>query len=204
MLTDALLALADSPWVFALVFAVCVIDGFFPPIPSEPVVIVLAALALPDRGFAVVPLLAVAAGGAITGDNIAYTLGSRFGTGWLRLQRRPKVVVVLARARAELATRGALLLLTARYIPVGRTAVNITAGATGFPRRRFFLLSFAGGVSWALYSVFVGSAVAHLLGGHPLLSVAVAICVAALFGVALDALARRRAASRLTAKSPGQ
>jgi hypothetical protein len=46
--------------------------------------------------------------------------------------------------------------------------------------------------------------VAHLLGGHPLLSVAVAICVAALFGVALDALARRRAASRLTAKSPGQ
>jgi membrane-associated protein len=195
-LSDALLAMADSPWVFALVCAVCVIDGFFPPIPSEPVVIALAAVALPHGGVGVLPLLAAAAAGAIVGDNIAYALGSRFGTERFAILRRPRIAAVFRRARSELATRGAFLLLTARYVPVGRTAVNMTAGATGYPRLRFLGLSALGGITWAAYSVFVGSAVAHLLGGQPLLSVVVAVSLAATLGILIDLVIRRVARQR--------
>jgi membrane-associated protein len=195
-LSDALLAMAGSPWVFALVFAVCVIDGFFPPIPSEPVVIALAAVALPLGGASILPLLAAAAAGAIAGDNLAYALGSHFGTERFAILRRPRIASVFRWARSELATRGAFLLLTARYVPVGRTAVNITAGATRFPRLRFVALSTLGGITWATYSVFVGSAVAHLLGGRPLLSVVVAVCLAATLGILIDLALRRLARTR--------
>jgi hypothetical protein len=37
-------ALAESPWVLAVLYAVTTIDGFFPPVPSESAVIGLAAL----------------------------------------------------------------------------------------------------------------------------------------------------------------
>jgi hypothetical protein len=33
LLTDFLLAAVNSPWVYLVVFAVVVIDGFFPPVP---------------------------------------------------------------------------------------------------------------------------------------------------------------------------
>ena len=44
-INDFILAAAGQPWVLVLVFACCVIDGFFPPIPSESVVVGLAAVA---------------------------------------------------------------------------------------------------------------------------------------------------------------
>ena len=44
-INDFILAAAGQPWVLLLVFACCVIDGFFPPIPSESVVVGLAAVA---------------------------------------------------------------------------------------------------------------------------------------------------------------
>lgn len=203
---NTLLAFADSPWVFALVFAVCLLDGFFPPIPSEPVVIALAALALPGGELGLLPLLGAASAGAVVGDNTAYWIGTRARRGRLRLgrspagrlrrwrdalARRPRVVAAFQRARSGLANRGASLILTARYIPVGRTAVNITAGAMGYPWRRFLGLSVLGGVGWALYSVFIGSAVARVLGGQPILAVGVAIVIAIVLGAAIDWVLRR-------------
>ena len=44
-INDFILAAAGQPWVLLLVLACCVIDGFFPPIPSESVVVGLAAVA---------------------------------------------------------------------------------------------------------------------------------------------------------------
>lgn len=47
--------------------------------------------------------------------------------------RKQKTAAAFAWARRELDQRAAAIILTARYIPVGRIAVNMTAGATGFP-----------------------------------------------------------------------
>src|SRR5918993_52360 len=41
-INDFILAAAGQPWVLFIVLACCFIDGFFPPIPSESVVVGLA------------------------------------------------------------------------------------------------------------------------------------------------------------------
>ena len=85
----------------------------------------------------------------------------------------------------------ALLIFTARYIPVGRIAVNMTAGATRYPFRRFLPLSIAAGVTWAAYSALFGILAGQWLHHQPLLAIVLAIAVAALAGVVVDAVIRR-------------
>ncbi|TFC01687.1 DedA family protein [Cryobacterium adonitolivorans] len=199
-LNDLVLALAGSAWVYPVVFAFVVIDGFFPPLPSETVVVALGALAVsagtPNLGW----LVAVVAMGAVLGDSIAYLIGRRIGLTRFRWQRRPGAVRIADKARAALLSRPASLLLTARYIPVGRVAVNMTAGATGFPLRRFAPLAALGGLGWAGYSVLVGMLAGAWLRNNPLLGALLAVAAALLLGVFIDAIVlravRRRADRR--------
>ncbi|PJJ63613.1 DedA family protein [Compostimonas suwonensis] len=195
-INDLLMGLAGSPWVYLAVLLVCIVDGFFPPIPSESVVVGLAALALSAGQPNIVLVIALAAAGAAIGDNIAYAIGRGIGTTRFAWMRRPRVASTFAWARAGLDQRGALLIVTARYIPVGRIAVNMTAGATRYPRRRFVSLSIVAGISWALYSAFIGVAVGHLLGDQPLLAIVVSIVLAAAIGYAVDAVSRAVSARR--------
>ncbi len=71
MLEEWFLALAASPLVFVAMYLCATIDGFFPPIPSESVVVGLSAVS----ATADVPnpwlLMLVAALGAFLGENIA-------------------------------------------------------------------------------------------------------------------------------------
>src|SRR5690606_36471217 len=119
--------------------------------PSETVLVAAAAAAASTGGTNIVLLAAVAATGAMIGDNIAYAIGRGLGTrrfGWMR---RPRVAAAFDRAERTLARNGAGLILGARYIPVGRVAVNMTAGALRYPWRRFLPLSALAGLSWAVY-----------------------------------------------------
>lgn len=191
LLTDLVTDLAASPWVYAVVFAVCLIDGFFPPVPSETVVVGAATIAS-ATGEPLLPLLiGTAALGAIAGDNIAYQLARTIGTTRFRWMRSRRVSSALDWARRGLEHRGALLIFTARYIPVGRIAVNMTAGATGYPPRRFVPLSIAAGFAWAAYSALFGIVAGHWLHEQPLLAIALAIVVAAGVGWVVDAVLRR-------------
>jgi hypothetical protein len=136
--------------------------------------------------------------GAIAGDNIAYLIGRSIGADRFRWMQRPRVAAAFAWARRELDRRGALLILGARYIPVGRVAVNMTAGATGYNHRKFVLFSVVAGFSWALYSVGIGALAGRWFHDHTLLAAGLAIVLALLLGLAMDhgmkLLSRRRAA----------
>ena len=141
-----------SPWVYAALFAVAVLDGFFPVVPAETMVItagVFAAGGSPDLAAVVV----VAALGAFAGDHVSYAIGRRAGAGLRRGRRRR---AAFGRAERALAVRGGLLLVVARYIPGGRTATTMTCGAVGYPRSRFALFDALAAGSWALYSALVG------------------------------------------------
>jgi len=190
-LNALVLALAGSVWVYPVVFICVVIDGFFPPLPSETVVVALGALAIsagtPNLGW----LIGVVAVGAVLGDSIAYLIGRRIGLTRFGWQRRPGAVRIAGRARAALLSRPASLLLTARYIPVGRVAVNMTAGATGFPVRRFVSFAALGGLGWASYSVLIGVLAGAWLRHNPLLGAVLAVAVALLLGVLIDAVVLR-------------
>ncbi|WP_344294709.1 DedA family protein [Agromyces neolithicus] len=195
-LTDIILSLVQSPWVYVAVFAVCVIDGFFPPVPSETIVIAAAAAgaATAEWGMLVGAVVAAAAG-AIVGDNIAFAIGRRVGLDRWRWMRRESAQRTIRWAREGLRRRATVLILTGRYIPIGRVAINVTAGATGLAPRRFFGLSALAGLSWAVYSVGIGLFAGRWLSGNPLLAALLGIAIAATVGVVID-----RATSSLAAR----
>ena len=104
-INDFILAAAGQPWVLVLVFACCVIDGFFPPIPSESVVVGLAAVAATAGVPNPVLLIATAAAGAFLGDNIAYLIGRRTGTRRWAWMRGPRMQAAFRWAGRELRKR---------------------------------------------------------------------------------------------------
>ncbi|MFJ6003308.1 DedA family protein [Arthrobacter sp. NPDC092385] len=180
------LAAAEQPWVYLLVLVCCVVDGFFPPFPSESVVVGLASLVITQG----VPnpwlLILVAALGAFLGDNVAYGIGRGIGTTRFRWMRRPRVQRSFSWAGTELSKRAASLILVARFIPIGRVAVNLTAGATGYSRRRFVALTALSGTVWAGYSVGIGAVAGTWFEHNHLLGVAVAVGIAVGIGFVVD------------------
>lgn len=209
MVTDLLDAIntvvidaAGQPWVLAVLFACCVIDGFFPPVPSESIVVGLAAVAVSTGVPNLWLVVAITAAGAVVGDNIAFLIGRSVGTERFRWMRRPRVQAAFERAGQELARRSASYLITARYIPVGRVAVNMTAGATGMRHPRFFVLSILAGLSWAAYSVSFGVLAGRWVEDNPALAMVVAIALALAVGVLVDHVVQRWNRARAARRAP--
>lgn len=177
---------ADNPFVYLLVFLCCAIDGFFPPIPSESVVVSLASLIM-TQGVPNPWLLGgVAALGAFVGDNVAYVIGRSIGTDRFAWMRRPRLRRGFEWAGIELRKRPVSLILVARFVPIGRVAVNLVAGATKYPHRRFTLLTACSALAWAAYSVLVGIVAGSWFKEHHLLGMVVAIAVAMVLGLGID------------------
>ena len=119
---------------------------------------------------------------------MAYLLGRHVGVERFRWMRKPKVQRALTWARYELDKRGAMLIFTARYIPVGRVAVNWIAGTTAYPRRRFVILDIFASITWVAYSAGVGIIAGNWVHEHPLLGVGIAIAFAIVLGIVIDHL----------------
>lgn len=185
-INDFILAAAGQPWVLFLVLACCLIDGFFPPIPSESVVVGLAAVAatagVPNAWL----LVLVAALGAFSGDNIAYLLGRKIGTRRWRWMRTQRMQGAFRWAGRELRRRAASLIMVARFIPVGRVAVNLTAGATHFRHGGFIALTAMSAVLWAGYSVAIGIFFGQWFEHNRLLGAVIAIVAAVILGIIVD------------------
>jgi membrane protein DedA with SNARE-associated domain len=203
LINALILQAVDSPWVLAVMFAAAVIDGFFPPVPSETVLVAAAAVAASTGAYpAVLLLTAVAAAGAWLGDNIAFAIGRGVGTARFRWMRRPRVAAGFTRAQRALEQRGTPLILGARYIPVGRVAVNMSAGAVGYPWRRFLSVSGIGAVSWAALSAGLGWVAGQWVKDQPVLGAAIGIGGALAIGLIVDRVAAaRRARSGLVPHS---
>ena len=113
-----------------------------------------------------------------------------------RWQRGPRIASALARVRHTVLVRPAVLIFTARYIPFARIAVNLSAGASGLPYRRFLPLSAAAGTAWAVYNTAVGLAFGAILRDQPVLAVVISVVVAIGLGIIVDGIAQRIAARR--------
>lgn len=177
---------ADASWIYPALFAFCLIDGFFPPVPSESLVVGLAALVATGAGPNPWLVMASAAAGAFLGDNLSYLIGRSIGTERYRWMRGPRMTRGFVWARRELDKRSVSLILIARFIPIGRVVVNLTAGATGFPRRFFVGLTAMSAVVWASYSVAIGALAGSWFQENHLLGVVVAIAVAMALGLVID------------------
>jgi membrane protein DedA with SNARE-associated domain len=190
---------AASPWGLALVALALVIDGFFPFVPGETLVVATSAAAAAAGGSPWL-VLAVAIPAALAGDLIAYHLGRRLGIERWATARHPRLARAFGYARRRLDENPGSILLTAKFIPFVRVAVSMTAGAGRMPFRRYLPLALA---SVALYTGFhvalgalVGSAAFALLG-NPLIALLVSIAVGLGTGVLID-----RLGSALRARRP--
>lgn len=197
---------SGSSWSYFVIFAVAVIDGFFPLVPSETVAVAGGVLA--GTGDLSLPFVILAASaGAIVGDNISYGLGKWLGEHTVkRLFRSEKAKRGFLWAEHQLEERGTYLIVVARFIPGGRTATTFAAGYThAFTWRRFIVADVIAGVIWGTYCGLIG-----YLGGSSFkeepwkgLLIAFAIAIAITFTIEGTRWIRhRRAAQRLPAPEP--
>jgi membrane protein DedA with SNARE-associated domain len=89
-------------------------------------------------------------------------------------------------AGRELRRRPASLILVARFVPIGRVAVNLTAGVTHYPHLRFVGLTILSATLWAGYSVAIGLFFGQWFEDNHLLGAAIAIVCAVVLGIVVD------------------
>lgn len=188
---EPILEMASSPWSLVALLLFCVIDGFFPPIPSESLVIAMASLAANGQGHSLWWLIPVTAAGAYGGDLIAYLIGTRIAVHKMRIFRGPRGRRTLAWAERAITERGGTFILAARYIPIGRVAVNMSAGALGFGFRRFAGFAAIASVMWSVYSVLLGVGAGAVLFGRPLLGALFGVVIGTILGLLIDLVMRQ-------------
>ncbi|WP_152201103.1 DedA family protein [Georgenia thermotolerans] len=188
VIQEAVLGLAGSPWILLAVVILATIDGFFPPVPSESVIIAVAVLTVAGDGPSLWLLILAGAVGAFCGDVIAYTIGTKLPIERFRLFSSRRGQATLRWAKHALARRGTVFILSARFVPIGRVAVNMTAGAVGYPRRRFVVIVAIAAVMWGSYSTLLGMSAGVFLHDHPLVGVAVGVVGGVFVGLGVDKL----------------
>lgn len=191
-MTDAWLqALAHSPWALPAMAALVVGDALLVVIPGEVAVTTLGALAVAEGAPPLGAVMVVAALAALTGDLGCYLIGRTVGLERWRWMRTPRVATAFGWARTALHRRGATMLFTARFIPFARLAVNLAAGASRMPLRRYLLLAAPAASAWALYQALLGAAVAAVIPGGTVAAVIASIVLAIALGAAADAIVAR-------------
>lgn len=185
------LATVESPWVLLVVLALCIIDAIFPPVPSESVIIAVATVVVADHSQTLWLLGVIAAVGAFTGDQMVYWIGRKLGARnpkWLNGKRAQRT---LAWARRAIRRSGPILIMTGRFIPVGRTAVNLAAGTTRYPAWKFSIAAAFAAVFWATYSIAIGAIFGNIFGSHPLLALLLGLVTAFVIGLLVEFISTR-------------
>jgi membrane-associated protein len=201
-MSDAILhfteELMQSWWIYLALWGFAALDGFLPAIPSETLVVtagVFAATGEPNLYGVVV----AAAVGAFVGDHVSYALGRGAGGRLLdRLKPGTKRHAMSLWAQKALTERGGLVLVVARYIPGGRTAVTLTMGSVRYPPRKFSFFAALAAVSWGLYCALVGYIGGKAFEDNPLkgviLGIGLALAVTLIVEVVRHRLRKRREA----------
>jgi membrane protein DedA with SNARE-associated domain len=119
-------------------------------VPGETSLILAGVLAAEGR-LSLPVVIAVAAAGAIVGDNIGYLLGRR---GLRRLLDRPGRFSagrarLIASGEKFFVRYGAAAVFFGRWLPALRVAASWLAGESRMPWPRFLLWNALGGIAWA-------------------------------------------------------
>lgn len=155
-LTDKLDEISSYWWFVFVIFGIALLDSVIPVVPSETTVIIGGVAA--GQGNQNIALVILAgATGAFCGDNIAYWIGDRFKgrvNAWAdkKAGRRAR----LDGAGHQIKKRGGMLLITARFIPGGRTILTVSSGVTEQPRRWFMFWIAIATTIWASYAGLLG------------------------------------------------
>ena len=163
-LEELITELSQNPWFFAILFVVALLDSVVPIVPSEFSVIAGGVAAgagtlIDDRPVLSIVLVILAGStGAYVGDSLAYWIGNRSDKLLKRwFFRGEKGEQRLLATGDQIRKRGGLLLITARFIPGGRTAMTFSCGLTGQPFLKWF-------TRWDILATSLWASYAGLLG----------------------------------------
>lgn len=154
---------ASSPWFYLVIFIIAMLDSVIPVVPSETMVIIGGVAAgsggLDGDGHALFLPLVIVSGalGAFIGDHLSYFIGnSAADKVTARYGHSDKGRKRLEWATRHIRDRGGLLLVTARFVPGGRTLVTLTCGITNQHRSWFMKWVVVAASIWATYAALLG------------------------------------------------
>src|SRR5947199_3617299 len=185
-----------------ILFAVVLIESFGIPLPGETALIAFGVLAA-EGHYSIASVIAIAAAGAIVGDNLGYWLIGRLGGRalfgrWRWLNQYSDRV--LPRAESLMARHGGKTVFLGRFVSILRYTVAWIAGLSQMSWWRFLFWNAAGGIAWAtavgLIAYYSGKAAADAIQRYGLYAAA-AVALAIALGWVTIRRARRRAEERL-------
>lgn len=166
-------SLMASPLLYPLLAGLCSLDGVVPMIPSEAAILAAGVFAHAGTPSLLLVIVATALG-VFTGDHLAYGL-SRSIFGSRLISRSGKVSRAVAAAGRQLDRRPALLIVTSRFLPGGRVAMNLACGSVRLPLSRFSPASAIAALAWSAYTAGLGFLGGAAFTENPLLGLAIGL-----------------------------
>ncbi len=157
------------------------------PLPGETALVAGAIAAGRAHDGPIGEIIALAAAGAICGDNIGFWIGREFG---LKLLLRHGARLGLDEGKLKLGQYlflrfGGAIVFFGRFVAVLRAFAAVLAGANNFSPGRFFLFNAAGAIVWAsaygLGGYWLGADFEKLVGPIGAAGIAVALGLILLF-----------------------
>ena len=170
-----------------LLFVVVMIESFGVPLPGETALIAFAVLASQGH-YSIVVVIAVAAAGAIVGDNLGYLIIGRWGgrnllERWGPLRRFSQRYLPPTERLME--KHGDKVVFFGRFVTVLRYTAAWVAGIAGMPWRKFLFWNAVGGICWAtlvgLVAYYAGNAAADAIQRYGIYAAAVLAAAALVF-----------------------
>lgn len=186
VLQDWALTLVDSPWFYLGVFVFAGVDAIFPVVPSESVLIAGASAIAHTSAWWLPVLFIAGAAGAWCGDQLAYWFGRKFDVRKHRMFQGERGQRTLVWAERRLEKSGTTFIIAARFVPMGRLAVNLTAGALRYPYPRFRGVSAVAAGIWALWSIGLGTLAGEAFSHNLLLSIVIGVTGGIVVGLLVD------------------
>ncbi len=154
---------------YLLVFFAIAIESMGIPFPGETTLIAASIYAGTGRGLNIVAVIAVAALGAIGGDNLGYSIGRYGGYPLLRglLRKLHLKETSLGATQRYFELHGGKTVFIGRFFAILRCWAAFLAGVNQMPWRAFLAWNALGGIVWATLYGTLGYALGNNL---PLLS----------------------------------
>src|SRR6266702_6858605 len=173
---------AHGYWAVALIVG---LESMGLPLPGETILVLAAIYAATEPSFNIGVVIAVAAFGAIVGDNAGYWLGLRYGYALL-LRYGERIGMFEARIKLGqylYLKHGAKVVFLGRFVALLRILAAFLAGVNRMPWRAFLMANASGGMIWAavfgIGGYFFGKLLLQL--HHALAPIVFALALAAFF-----------------------
>ncbi|MGW6174240.1 DedA family protein [Arthrobacter sp. NPDC055138] len=169
-----LLRSLDYWWIYFVGTLFVTVSAMVPPVPSTTLFVALGSLSVHTDQLNPYLLAAAMLAGAVAGDTATFVLVRHFKLAERMIFAGEHRQAAFRAARTRLGRKGLPLVMTSRFVPLGRLTLNVAAGMIPQPGRRFLAHSVIAGVLWSAYCVGVGA----LSGAWPQLSTEFAVLLA--------------------------